>query len=353
MRAIRGLLAATAASLILASTAHATPAPSTIDPTCSSDVTAELDAFVESVGDGGTADLPVGACYRVDGTLEWSLNSLTLNGNGTTIRAETAGSGTRAHIRLVNGGGWTIRDLHIEGANPYGAVHTYDMQWQHGIDMRGVQGALIERVDVVDPYGDSYYVGKSDQAPSRDVRIIDSSGQRTGRVAGVAVVSGERITVSGGYYALAGLNVFDIEPNNGNLIDGVLIEGVEVGPWPQRQWNVAITGPPSGSSATVRNITVRGNHFTGSPMTIRSDLAGDKLRVGGVRVEDNTSTVTYEGPLAAVVAHHTDGLTVTGNHQPLAGQYLVYACDSTAVSVSGNTFPGGIGELSTAKKKRC
>lgn len=326
------------------------PAPTGIPADCSVDVTAELQAFLDGTPDGGTAALEPDGCYRVDGTLELSdRSSLTIDGNAATIKPGVEGDGHRAHLRLHGGTNWAINDLTIHGSNPYGAVHTWEMQWQHAIDMRGVQGATFTRVHAQDVYGDSFYVGKHTTTgqPSRDVQIIDSSGQRTGRVAGVAVVSAERVTLTGGYYAMAGLNVFDVEPNPGDTVADVVIENAEIGPWPQRQWNVSLIGPPGEGTATVRDVTIRNNRFTGSPMTVMANMDEDQ-RLSNVRVEGNTSTVTYEGPVASVVAHHNDGLTVVGNTQPLNGQYLVYACGSTGLDVRENTFPGGAGQLATS-----
>jgi hypothetical protein len=343
----------------LTATAQATDyaAPTSIPKECSADATIPLQRFLNSVPDGNSAVLSAGGCYRVDGTLELRDRvGLTLNGNGATLRAGTAGAATRAHLRVTGGTGLAAHDLRIDGANPYGPVHTYQMQWQHGIDLRGPQGMLINRVQVEDVYGDSFYLGRDDRngRNTRNVRIVDSSGRRAGRVAGAAFVAVQNATVLRGFYELAGLNLMDVEPNGGNLVDWVTIDGIRVGAWPTRQWQFTATGPPSGTSATVRNLTIRNAVFERSPMTVRMDLAGDRLPVQGVRVENNRSLVTYAGPVAPIVFNNTIQATVSGNSVPVSGgQYGIAACNVSGLTYSGNQFPGSVAQVVSRIALRC
>jgi hypothetical protein len=330
--------------------------PATVDTTCATDETAELQAFVAAQPPGTTVVFPANGCIRVDGTLTWTETGLTLEGNGTLLKATEVRDGQRAHVKLVGGGGWTIRDLDVQGVNPSPGAHTYSFQWQHGYSFYGVSGAVLDDSETRDTYGDGYYVGlhPSSGFASQDITVINGRSERPGRT-GVAVVGGYRVLIQGGYYAMAGLNIFDLEPNQGNTIDGVTFDGVTVGPWPTRQWQLAITGPPGSANpkaATVRNVTLRNSTFQGSPMTVRSDLVEatgqSPLRVSNVRVEGNTSDTVYAGPVAAVVAHHTDGLTATGNYQAFSGgQAFAFACASSLLNVTGNTIPGATGQLVT------
>src|SRR4051794_30833598 len=77
-------------SLVLAATvlsAHAAGAiyaiPVLIDGTGTTDVTSQLQSFLNGVPDGSTIELPAGGRYRVEGTLTLQdRHDLTIEGNG-------------------------------------------------------------------------------------------------------------------------------------------------------------------------------------------------------------------------------------------------------------------------------
>ena len=325
-------------ALLLAGQSPAAPAatsvPETIDATARSDVTAELQRFVDSVPDGQTITFPDGASYRIDGTLEWSdRTGITLEGNGARLIAGTLGDPNRAHVRLIDGGGWTIRGLTVIGANPRGGVFDPEYQWQHGFDLRGVDGAVLEDVIVTDVFGDAIYVGLSTttSAWSRGITIRDSTGLRCGRMA-VAVTAGRRVTVDGGFWAEPGLSTFDIEPNGRpGGADRILIENATLGPG-SRHRALDITG-----SGPVSNVTFRANRLTGRPLHVRADQGHERPR--NITVQGNSSTITFTGPPpAAMTFRNTDGVTVSGNTQPLLpgrGLAMVAVQGSTSIKVSG------------------
>ena len=288
--------------------------PATIDPTGGSDVTADLQRFVESVGNGQTVTFPAGARYRIDGTLEWrDRTGVTLEGNGATLVAGTNGDWNRAHVRLIDGGGWTIRDLTVNGANPNGGRFDPEYQWQHGLDLRGVEGATLQNVTVADVFGDDIYIGLSTTRStwSRDISIINCTGLRSGRM-GIAITAARRVTVSGGIWSAPGLSAFDIEPNGRpGGADRILIQNTRVGTV-SRGRVLDIRG-----SGSVSNVTLRDNRLTGTPLHVLVDQ-GDE-RPQDIVVEHNRSTVTFtRPPPAALVFRNTDGVTVNGNAQPLA-----------------------------------
>jgi glycosyltransferase involved in cell wall biosynthesis len=317
-----------------ASAATATRVPAAIDPTGSSDVTAALERFVDSVPDGSTIVFPHGARYRLDGTLELrDRRGLTLEGAGATLFAGTRGNAYRAHVRLSDGGGWTIRDLTVEGAHPRGAAFDPARQWQHGFDLRGVDGATLRNVTVRDVWGDDIYVGLSTTSArwSQDVSIIDSQGLRSGRMA-VAVTAGRRITVHGGVWSEPGLSTFDVEPNGApGGAHGIVFEHATLGPG-ARDRALDVTG-----SGPISDVTLRDNVLTGRPLHVRVDQGRERPR--NIVVRDNRSSVVFTGPApAAMLFRNTDGVTVTGNRQSLrsrAALALVATENSTGVVVSG------------------
>jgi hypothetical protein len=323
--------------------------PATVDPTGRTDVTAKLERFVNSLPNGTTVVLAPHADYRVDGTLEWRRREgITIDGNGATLTADTHGGPHRATVRLLDCTGWTIRDLNIRGPNSGGRfVASY--QWQHGIDLRGVDRVTLSHVKVAGVFGDAIYVGMSTTSPewSQDVSIIDSMGAHTGRMS-VSITAGRRVTVRGGSWSTPAFTTFDIEPNNsaGGAQD-VVVEGTTIGP--EARFGDALIhfgrGLVSTGSAlamigrgSISGITLRDNRLIGRPLHVVAEQFGG-LRPQHIAVEDNVSTATYEGPPpAAMYFRNVDGLTVGGNQQPIApgsGLAMVATRDSAGVRVIG------------------
>src|SRR5207244_10906720 len=71
--------------------------PSSIANDCSVDVTSALLSWIGSVPDYSTLSFGTNACYRIEGTLEFSgRKGLDFEGNGSTFRSLTAPTATRA-----------------------------------------------------------------------------------------------------------------------------------------------------------------------------------------------------------------------------------------------------------------
>jgi len=312
--------------------ARAVTVPPTIDADGSVDVTREIQRFVDSVPDGTTIRFPAHARYRIDGTLEWrDRRGITLDGNGAVLVATAHGDPYRAHLRLVDGRAWTIRRLRIRGANREGGQFDADYQWQHGIDLRGVDGARLDRVGISDVYGDAIYIGLSPitQRWSRGISIRDSTGVRTGRMA-IAVTAGRQVRVDGGTWSRPGLSTFDIEPNGApGGADRILIENAIIGPGSRhRALDIAGSGP-------VSNVTLRNSIFIGRALRVRVDEHLGRPR--NIVVEHNVSWIPFKGPGAAMTFRNTDGVVVRGNMQVLDGgrtTVLIAAPGSTRVDRS-------------------
>jgi hypothetical protein len=309
--------------------------PTAIDRTGQTDVTAQIQQFVASAPNGTTVVFPHGARYRIDGTLQWDDQSgVTLEGNGATLFAGTPGDPTRATIRLINGSNWTIRDMTIRGANATGGQFDPRYQWQHGIDLRGVRGALIRHVTVTNVFGDDIYIGLSTTASdrwSRDVSVVDSTGMSSGRMA-VAITAGRNITVRGGSWSNPGLSTFDLEPNGpSGGARHVVIEDGTVGAG-RRGTALSIAG-----SGPVSDVILEHMRLTGRPLTVLADQT--KLRPQHLVLRGNVSTVPFAGPQrAAMFFSNVDGVTISGNTQPVqpgTGFALIATSHCTKVKVSG------------------
>lgn len=151
-----GVAPATASSPVVA--------PSAIDSTGATDVTASLLAFIEGVPDGSTISFPAGARYRIEESLIIEgRRDLTFEGNGAEFFATTEADRNRRHWWIRNSDGITIRDVVVRGANPHAgtgdAAYRADREAQHGFDFGGTKNALFEGVTVTDVYGDFVYIG--------------------------------------------------------------------------------------------------------------------------------------------------------------------------------------------------
>jgi hypothetical protein len=330
-----GATAVTVPAPALALGAAATiPLPAWIDAAGRSDVTEQIQQFVASVPDGATVVFARGARYRIDGTLELSgRRDLTIEGNGATLFAGTHGGPNRAEVRLIGGSHWTIRDLKIVGADAVPGTFEPQYQWQHGIDLRGVDGALIEDVGIRNVLGDDVYVGMSPDANSRwsrDVSIIDSTGVGSGRMA-VAITAGRDVLVRGGVWSNPGLSTFDLEPNDASGgAAWVVIQDATIGTGTRGSvLTVAGAGP-------VSEVFLQDNRLIGRPLTVFVDQGARRPRE--IHVHGNISTVPFAGPaLAAMVFRNTDGVSISANRQPLAqggAVGLLATLDSTRVRVT-------------------
>lgn len=309
--------------------------PASIDPTGRIDVTRRLQDFVDAAPNGAVIVFPRRARYRLDGTLEWRDRAdLTVDGNGATLFAGTHGGPTRAEVRVIDGTNWTIRDLTITGANPAGGRFDPRYQWQHGIDLRGVQGALIDNVTVTDVFGDDIYIGLGTgliQRWSRDVSIIDSTGIGSGRMA-IAITAGRNVVVRGGFWSRPGLSTFDVEPNGPRGgADGIVIGDTTIGAGSRASaLNIAGNGP-------VSNVVFRDNRLVGRALTVLVDQG--RLRPRNIVVRRNVSSVAFGGPgPAAMFFRAVDRVTVNANTQPLQPGRpvaLIATQDSSEVSVAG------------------
>lgn len=314
------------------------PLPEEIDAGGTDDVTAELAQFIASVPDGSVVLFPPGGRFRVEGTVEiHGAFGLTLDGNGSTLFASSEGAPHRAHLRLVGGQDLSVQRLRITGANPHGGssrAFQEALQYQHGLDLRGVSGVTVGEVLVESVYGDCFYVGQAADGTgdwSSDVTIRQSQCRGNGRQ-GVAITAGERIAVEDNHFSAVGLSAIDLEPNGtqDGARDVVITDNTVAG---TGQWFVAVLGEPP-----VDGITVTGNALMGDSMAMLIDLHGGG-RVSKVAVERNISDTAerVNRTNAVIDARRVDGLTVRGNEQPVRpGQRLVRTPDSCDVEVDGN-----------------
>lgn len=318
------------------------PAPPDIASDCSVDVTDALTGWIASVPDGSTLELAPAGCYRIDSTVSVSNRSnLVIDGNGATMRATTEGDQERRHLRLFGGRDLVVRDLTVRGALPNTRIgpddYRTDREFQHGIDLRGVQGVTLDRVRVFDVFGDFVYIGPgADGTPSRDVNITSSRFVGSGRQ-GISVTAGERIAITGNELRGVALSIFDLEPNRdrepareiriegnvtaragsfwlsmpatGDVGDVSVLDNVMKTTTPGLVWVVGRVGGVAGP------VSIQRNRLRVSDVLYATNPVGafHLDRCTGVTITDNRATFPRTTPVKAVETLDCDGVTVEGN----------------------------------------
>lgn len=300
-----------------------------------------MAAFLASVPNGSTIDLAAGGRYRMEATFTIAgRHNLTIRGNGATFVATTPGHDKRANVRIADSSGITVQGLRVEGANPAAGKrgpYRPERNGQHGFDLQRSRNIQLLGVTVTDVYGDFVYLGRHDGGrPTEGVLIQASTFMRSGRQ-GITLTGAHNVTIETSLIAEAKRASIDLEPGNGagSSIDRVTIRNNQV-----RSGGLFFVA--ANGHGPVNNITVEGNRLTG--MTMGMDVNDrDGGRRSGWRVTSNSADLP-SGGIATMRFTRIDGLTVTGNVQPMKpyrNMVGVLTTDSCNVVVSNNTFTDG------------
>lgn len=286
--------------------------PSSIVADCSSDVTAALNNWIRSVPDGSVLSFGTNACYRIEGTLLMEdRNNLTLNGNGSTFKATTIGTGdvntvkNRAAWRFLAGSNITINNMVVRGVyDRTGYNATYEAQ--HGFYFGSTQGAVLDSVQIYDVWGDAVTVGYDWRygtvigVPStRNVMIKNSRIDGTGRMA-LAVTHGEGVTLQDNYITNVDYHIVDLEPDigvePGSGSDADLVKDIHVlrNTIGRVKLHVVSTYGPN-TYSNVGNVTIAGN-----TMERHGDSCAAPVNIEGTRhkglADDSTESALDLAP---------------------------------------------------------
>jgi hypothetical protein len=159
----------------------------------------------------------------------------------------------------------------------------------------------------------------------------------------VAVTAGDGVTVDHSSFSAISLMTFNIEPNGtGFGASNITFRDNSVGTGPRQQLMGIVGSGPVDSVLLSRNV------LTGKSLTVLVN-APSGTRRHNIVISDNTSdTPLWINQGSAMVVGSVDGITITGNTQELAGpgMSLAYVTDSCAITISGNSYPGGVAEAS-------
>jgi hypothetical protein len=307
--------------------------PTSIDATGSSDASAALKAFIKSVPDGSLIAFRAGTTYRLDqGIALYGRRNLVFEGNGATLRANNPGGtwmggpfnvnsqrtsfGQNSHI--------TIRNFNLVGSNPNTTTIYGGGENQHGVGIWGGTYIEITGNRISKTYGDGVYVSGNDDthASADSVWVHDNTFTYVGRN-GIALLAGTNVLVEGNSFDKVGIHVLDLEPDWTYQANAyVTFRNNSVGSYGHSSTWVGFLLASNGAAGTAaHDVTVTGNTVTGNP---RSGYDGSPrglntyvttARQRNIKVTDNTSTLAARGPVLYFAG--VDGVTVTGNRQPL------------------------------------
>jgi hypothetical protein len=283
-------------------------------------VSSALIAFIAKVPDGGTITFRSGGVYRLDKALKFGgRHNLTLNGNGATLvgHGGTTESSSIFWLGPSPDTGITIANFKLVGNNPSPGVFHSGQEGAHGILVDGGSNIAISGLTVSGVWGDCIKIATW----ASGVTFRDSTCLSVGR-SGVSVTAARNVTIQRVAFVKNGYCVFNVEPNNSS--DGA--SNINFLSNTAGTWTNSFFSGDGASGSVVNGVTISGNRITGGTLLTVIDLARRK----NIVFTNNTSTVSGGGPILRFA--HIDGLTVTGNVQPLSSGVLASITDSTGVT---------------------
>lgn len=341
--------------------------PTDIDQSGTEDVTEELLAFFASVPDTSIIIFPDSAEYRIEGTLRLEdRHSLTIEGNGSLFFATVAAphgvwrlDRARSQWHFIGGSDLVVRNVRVKGASPHAgmsdAAYNADLEAQHGFDIWGVQGLVLDHVEVTDVYGDFVYVSnrRDNGEWSSDILIADSHFDRNGRQ-GIAIDGSDGVVVENNYIGQTRRASIDLEPYNRlSGMRNITIRNNTFGPG-----RLMFLAAGSNSEARIEEVLVADNVLKGKTMNvlIRSPEKHPDIRHASIHIRGNTTDKMFGSPVALMRFVGIDGLEVRGNHSPIAStqsRKAVEVTETCSIKISENKFPGAELEAHVTRYAGC
>jgi hypothetical protein len=303
------------------------PVPASIDATGTNDASAALVSFLATVPDGSTIVFKAGGVYRMDHGLKFSnRHNLVFEGNGATLSSNPATAAIESDSLFALWGGnsyITIRDFNFQGNSTTPGV--YQVGVKEGVYAVLIQGDYVEvsNVTVRGMYGDAFIIHESGTSSgwSDHAYIHDSHVYSTGRN-GVTIIGAKHALIERVAFDKIGYSTLDIEPNDSTQgASDVTFRNNTAG-----TWGNSFVSAEGAVGSVVDGVTISGNTVTGDSLLTAIRLS----RRQNITFTNNTSKVAAYGPV--LMFAHIDGLTVTGNVQPLTSGSLASITDCTGVT---------------------
>jgi hypothetical protein len=318
--------------------------PSSIDATGATDVSGALNSWLATVPNGRIVSFP-GGTYKLSQAIRLTGRSdLRFEGNGATLVAsDTASGAPRNSHFLIEGGSNRIYvgNFHGIGAVPVANVGTgnaLDLVKQNSefVAMYDAHNVEIANVTVERVWGDGIYLGAgSGTLKTTRMWWHDSSVLSAGRN-GVAIEYADQVWIERVSFTKIALHVLDIEPDTaGHGGTNVHFTDNPVGTYghTNQLHSYLFAADGAANSVTtdvyVERNTVVGNAagYDGRPLGLNTTVVGPTRQ--RIYVRDNSTARSVAGPVMAF--DHVDGVTVTGNVQPLSSGVLATFTSCTGV----------------------
>jgi len=328
--------------------------PSSIDATGATDVSTALNAFIAGTPNGRIIAFPAGATYKLSQAIRLTgRTDLRFEGNGATlIASDTATASPRNSQFLIESGSNRIYigNFHGIGGSPAANVGTGNaldpvLQNSEFVATYDAHNIELDHITTERTWGDGIFLGAGNGgaasgAPSSRVWWHDSTVLSAGRNGG-AIEYADQVWVERVSFTNIALHVLDIEPEYvGHGGTHVWFTDNPVGTYGWTSHNISYLFAANGISGSVttdvyveRN-TVVGNAagYNGAPLGLNTTVRGPSR--SNIFVRDNSAQRTLAGPVMYFTS--VDGVTVTGNAQPLSGGSLASFTSCTNVVSSPN-----------------
>ena len=291
--------------------------PASIDATGKTEVSAALNAFLATVPNGSIISFPVGAIYKLHESIYLAdRHNLVFEGNGTTLHVDATAAANSAYTSPFMVGDdlahpntdIVIHDFILVGNSSTPGIYIPDSESQANLQIYATTRIEIYDITGSAAPGDFVHLEQVNGAWIHDCHVL-TAGRN-----GVSVISGADILVERVALDVVGYCTFDIEPNgSGDACSRIAFRNNTAGTYGSGNLFLGVEGGHTG--AAIDEITVDGNLITGGSLRVNCDNGGTAgTRMTRIAFTNNKGTAAA-GPL--LYFGHIDGLTVTGNIQPL------------------------------------
>lgn len=312
-----------------------------IDHTGATDVTAALQAAIDTCPDARILQFPTNPAYiyKISGDLHLAnRHNLIIDGGGVTLNnVANANAGGLGNSYYSSFFWWswvdtpsthiTIRNFVAHGASVPNVLQT----GEHAAFLHAMAGSYIELDNITADklFGDLITLN---QSPGPDhVWVHNCNLISTGRHL-ISIMCGSDILVEQNTMGGSGYGVFDIEPEAGSA-DCLRIT-FRNNTITTYGFNTFLSVNGANSPWNVNDLVVSGNIVTNKSIRIASSYATAPHRVQRFTINGNFSGVSAAGPVFTLA--HIDTLAVQGNVQPLSSGALFSISDCTNVTSSPN-----------------
>jgi hypothetical protein len=270
--------------------AGAVSPPSTLDPTCTTDVSKPINSWLNHLPENSFVYIPSNACYLInEGINLWKPLGLTIEGG--TFEMTTYGALTRMGINVIGGNHVTLEYLAVVGSATK-QVYNKDVEFQAGVELQGTMNATVTHVKVFDVRGDGFEL-----VPLRAFEVGNSGG------GGTIVRPVENLVVNGLYVNGAGRMGVSLASVRGAQLSNIQIRNVAFDDFDFE----ADQSTEGAENVTINNCTVGGKGF----LFLSNQGYSAGQYTGNITVE-NCQEINPQGGVSVLVEDIPVGKTQRG-----------------------------------------